>query len=134
MKTAFQLADRYIALRSKCAPQSWGDAVLRLNELVLGPLIALCMTFLGKHDLFALASAAMATYRSWSDWLEYDDLRFQMQQMYLDTLLLGGPFIRTNDPTYLPYVYADAVTRKAEGMLTPGMPRQDSAPGRPPVL
>lgn len=92
------------------------------------------MMFLGKQDMFAMASAAMATYRSWSDWLEYDDLRFQMQQMYLDTLLLGGPFISTNDPNYLPYVYADAVTRKAEGLLTRGMPRQDSAPGRPPVL
>lgn len=127
MKTAFQLADRYIALRAKCAPQSWGDTVLRFNEMVIGPLIALCMTFLGKHDLFAMVSAAMATYRSWSEWLEYDDLRFQMQKMRLDTLVMGGPFIRTNDPTYLPYVYADAVTRKAEGLLTPCTPRQGPA-------
>lgn len=134
MKTAFQLADRYIELRTKCAPQSWGDAILRINELLLGPLIALCMTFLGKHDLFAIASAAVATYRSWSEWLEYNDLRFQMQRMYLETLLLGGPFIRTNDPTYLPYVYADAVTRKAEGLLTRDKPRRDSASARPPVL
>lgn len=124
MKTAFQLADRYIALRAKCEPQSWGDTVLRFNELVVGPLIALCMTFLGKHDWIAMASAAMATYRSWSDWLEYDDLRFQMQRMRFEALVLGGPFIRTNDPTYLPYVYADAVTRKAEGLLTPCTPRR----------
>lgn len=126
MKTAFQTADRYIALRAKCAPQSWGDTILRFNEMVIGPLIALCMTFLGKHDAFAMVSAAMATYRAWSDWLEYDDLRFQMQKMQLDTAVLGGPFIRTNDPTYLPYVYADAVTRKAEGLLTHDTPRQRS--------
>jgi hypothetical protein len=31
--------------------------------------------------------------------------------MYLKTMQIGGPFIVTNDPEYIPYVFADAVTR-----------------------
>ena len=85
--------------------------MIRLNEMVLGPLLVLFMAFLGKGDLFGVVSAAMTAHRSWSEWLEYQDLRFQVQDMYLRTMAMGGPFIRTNDPTYQAYVYADAVMR-----------------------
>ncbi len=85
--------------------------MIRLNEMVLGPMIVLFMAFLGKGDLFGVVSAAMTAHRSWSEWLEYDGLRFDVQNMYLKTMAMGGPFIRTNDPTYQAYVYADAVMR-----------------------
>jgi hypothetical protein len=85
--------------------------MIRLNEMVLGPLLVLFMAFLGKGDLFGVVSAAMTAHRSWSEWLEYQDLRFHVQDMYLRTMAMGGPFIRTNDPTYQAYVYADAVMR-----------------------
>ena len=111
MKTPFQIADRYIVLHKQCMSPSWGDAMIRLNEMVLGPMIVLFMAFLGKGDLFGVVSAAMTAHRSWSEWLEYDGLRFDVQNMYLKTMAMGGPFIRTNDPTYQAYVYADAVMR-----------------------
>lgn len=85
--------------------------MIRLNEMVLGPLLVLFLAFLGKGDLFGVVSAAMTAHRSWTEWLEYEDLRFQVQDMYLQTMAMGGPFIRTNDPTYQAYVYADAVMR-----------------------
>lgn len=62
------------------------------------------------------------TYNAWVGFLEFSELRYWLQLTYLKTMLLGGPFITTNDPEYLPYVYADAVTRLE-------MHRQRSAQG-----
>jgi hypothetical protein len=38
-------------------------------------------------------------------------LKLEVQQMFLTTMVHGGPRIVTNDPDYMPYVYADAVFR-----------------------
>lgn len=107
----FEIAERYIELKKLCAPPSWGDAAIRVNEMVIAPMVALYSFFTGEYDLFMMGSAAMTTHRVWSEWIEYDDLRFEVQRMYLTTMASGGPQIVTNDNTYLPYVYADAVMR-----------------------
>ena len=87
--------------------------MMRMNELILSPIIALCMLFLRQMDFLSVASACFSTFRAWSEWIEYNALRFQVQEMYILTMQTGGPHIVTNDPTYLPYVYADAVVRHA---------------------
>jgi hypothetical protein len=92
--------------------------MIRLNEMLVAPLIAIFFAFLGRGDLMMVLSAATTAYEAWNDWLEYQDLRFKVQRMYLVTAMVGGPFIRTNDPEYEPYVYADAVVRAQTGMLT----------------
>jgi hypothetical protein len=42
-----------------------------------------------------------------------------MQRMELQARRVGGPFISTNDPTYMPYVWADAVTRPQRRRRSP---------------
>jgi hypothetical protein len=64
-----------------------------------------------------IVAAATKAQSAWSDWIEFQDLRFQVQRMYLVSTMVGGPFIRTNDPEYQAYVYADAVVRAQTGML-----------------
>ena len=71
-----------------------------------------------------IVSSAMTAHRVWTEWLEFQELRFQVQRMYLVSAMLGGPFIRTNDPEYEAYVYADAVVRAKTGMLKPAILRQ----------
>lgn len=107
----FKTADRYIELKKRCVPPSWGDTAIRLNEMIVAPMVAMYSLFTGDYDFFMIGSAAMTAHRVWSEWLEYDDLRFEIQRMYLKTMASGGPQIVTNDNTYLPYVYADAVMR-----------------------
>ena len=65
-----------------------------------------------------IVSAATTAHKAWTEWIEFQELRFKVQRMYLVSTMLGGPFIRTNDPEYEPYVYADAVVRAQTGMLT----------------
>lgn len=92
--------------------------MIRMNEMLVAPLIAIFFSFIGKGDLMMIVSAATTAHKAWNDWMEYQDLRFKVQRMYLVSAMVGGPFIRTNDPEYEPYVYADAVVRAQTGMLT----------------
>ncbi len=107
----FVTAERYIQLRKVCAPESWGDTMIRINEMIVAPLITIFFIFLDGGDMMSFVTCAMSTYKVWSEWIEFQSLRFEMQQMYLHTMKVGGPFIVTNDSAYLPYVYADAVLR-----------------------
>lgn len=107
----FALAERYIQLRRLCAPQSWGDLMIRINEMILTPLITIFFIFLHGSDFATVVPAMFTVYRSWTEFMEYSELRFAIQRMYLKTMQIGGPFIVTNDPEYIPYVFADAVTR-----------------------
>lgn len=128
----FQIADKYVTLKKQCIPPSWGDTVILLNEMIVAPIATFFFAFIGQGDLIGIFTSARAAYNAWSRWLEFEDLRFQVQNMYLMTMVAGGPFIRTNDPEYQAFVYADAVVRIREGLLTPDKRRPGSAGVRPP--
>ncbi len=110
----FEIAERYIQLRTHCLPESWGDTVIRFNEMVMGPIISIFFLLCREFDLFMVVSTAMTAYRTWSEWDEFHSLRSKIQDMILVMNLHGGPVIRTNDPHYMPYVYADAMVRLSE--------------------
>ena len=107
----FEIAERYINLRKRCAPPSWGDTILLFNEMVAGPIITLFLLFMGNRDLLMVISAVTRAYSAWSEWEEYHVLRSKVHEMFLITMKNGGPKITTNDMTYLPYVFADAMVR-----------------------
>jgi len=114
MSKPFEIAERYINLRKRCLPESWGDTILYFNEMVMGPLITVFLLFMGSRDVLMVFSAITRAYSAWSDWEEYHVLRSKVQEMFLITMKNGGPKITTNDMTYLPYVFADAVVRLNE--------------------
>jgi len=64
--------------------------------------------------MFALLSSTITVYGAWSEWVKYNNLKLEVQQMFLTMMTHGGPQIVTNDPDYMPYVYADAVFRLNE--------------------
>jgi hypothetical protein len=109
----FKSADRFIVLHDICIPPSFTAQMQRVNDMILMPLIALFM-FFTSGDVFMLLSTAMTAHRVWMEWIEYIDLRFEMQRMRLRTAQVGGPFIVTNDSKYMPYVWADAVVRSLD--------------------
>lgn len=112
----FELAERFIQLRKACAPASWADQITLLTEMIVMPVIMLFYVFSHDYEIMSSVSTAARAYRSWKNWTEYTDLKFQVQRMYLHTMKVGGPFIVTNDPTYMPYVFADAVYRVPVGI------------------
>jgi len=111
MDQPFKTAERYIQLRKICVPESWQGTMRRINDMILMPVILLFYLVVGQFDLMFLIPNALSIVQAWREWVEYSDLRFVVQRMYLHTAKVRGPFITTNDPTYLPYVFADAVVR-----------------------
>jgi hypothetical protein len=95
--------------------------MIQINEMILAPLISLTFLCLQSLDLISAVTSALSVYRAWAQWIEYSSLRFEMQRMYLQTMAHGGPQIVTNDPEYLPYVYADAVVRAGTRRLGAGV-------------
>jgi hypothetical protein len=112
----FVVAERYIQLRKVCVPDSWADTVTLFNDMILMPLITLFLLFVGLVDPIVIFTTVLKTYQVWKNYCEYTDLRFQVQQMFFICQITGGPFIVTNDSTYMPYVYADAVVRRNQGL------------------
>ena len=111
MLTPFNTAERYIQLRKRCHPESWGDTILFFNEMVMGPLITLFLLFMGSRDILMVISAITRAYSAWMDWEEYHALRAVMHDMFLRMMVHGGPQITTNTLYYFPYVIADAIVR-----------------------
>lgn len=116
MRSPFKTAEDYINLKRKCQTPTWGDVIMRINDMILMPMITLFFVLMRRSDFGMILSTVMTVYRSWSEWIEYNNLRMDVQSMFLHTMRVGGPFIVTNDPEYMPYVFADAVQRVPVGM------------------
>jgi hypothetical protein len=86
--------------------------IKHINEMILMPLIAFFSYVMNVSDGLFFLTSFMAAWGAWVEYAEYVELTFVMQRMQLEGLRRGGPFIVTNDPTYMPYVWADAVTRE----------------------
>ena len=112
----FKTAERYIQLRKICDPISWADSITRMNDMILMPIISFFLLFIHAEDLITAAFTMIKTYQVWAEFTEYTQLRFEVQRMFLYSQSVGGPFIVTNDPIYMPYVFADAVYRVPVGM------------------
>lgn len=82
----------------------------RINEMILTPLITLFFIFTQQADWMSVLPSAFSTVQAWRDWIDYQHHRFAVQRMYMQTMALGGPRIRTNDPTFMPYVFAHTLT------------------------
>lgn len=114
MSDHFKTAERFLVLQKKCRPQSWADTIRRINEMILTPLITLFFIFTKQADLLSIIPSVFSTVQAWREWLDYQEHRFAIQRMYMKTMQLGGPNIRTNDMTYMPYVFAHTLTSRGQ--------------------
>lgn len=118
-KTAFQTAERYIQLTKVWETDEWVPLIKHINEMILMPLIAFFSYCAGYSDIMFCLSTFVGATSAWTEYAEFVELKFVMQRMELQARRVGGPFISTNDPTYMPYVWADAVTRLRHRRLSP---------------
>lgn len=118
-KTAFQTAERYIQLTKVWETDEWVHSIKHINEMILMPLIAFFSYCAGYSDIMFCLSTFVGATSAWTEYAEFVELKFVMQRMELQARRVGGPFISTNDPTYMPYVWADAVTRPRQRRLSP---------------
>jgi hypothetical protein len=82
--------------------------------MVIMPLITIFLFLVRpKPDIMMIAGTATKGYSAWKEWIDYHNLRFEVQRMFLQTAALGGPCISSNSPDYLPYVFAHTITHRA---------------------
>lgn len=112
MKSPFEIAEEYIELKKQLYPKHWVDVIMRINEMILTPLISIFLFLLRQTDKFSFLMSMVSVFRAWRSWTVFTQRQYDVQHMMLETMRSGGPKIRTNDPDYLPYVYADAVVRR----------------------
>ena len=109
---AFKIADEYIQLRKKIFVPTTAGTILRINDMILTPLILICLCLLGQsQSAITLLGPFFTAFKSWREWEQFHTLQDTMMRMFVYTMITGGPRITTNDPTYIPYVFADAVMR-----------------------
>jgi len=87
-----------------------------MSDMILMPIITLFLLFFQVADPMTVAMNGLRIYQVWKDYIEYTQLRFEVQRMMFYCQAIGGPFIVTNDPKYMPYVFADAVQRVPVGI------------------
>lgn len=114
-KNPFKTAEDYIQLRKVCDPFKMEDKMRRIVDMIVVPAITLFTVLMGEIDWLAILSSTFSVYKAWDEWIRYNELRIEMQNMYLYAVKAGGPFIVTNDTNYMPYVWADAVVRTQMG-------------------
>jgi len=110
-KNPFKTAEEYIQARKVCDMKTMEATTRRIVDMILVPAISLFTVCMGEIDWIAILSSGMTVFKAWSEWIRYHELRMEMQNMYLHAMKAGGPFIVTNNPDYMPYVWADAVVR-----------------------
>jgi len=119
MSSAFQLAERYIELSKVWDSDEWYLLAKHINEMILMPLIAFFSYVADVSDMMFFVTSFISAWGAWVEFTEFVNLKFTMQRMRLRAIRAGGPFIVTNDPTYMPYVWADAVTRHSKDPQSP---------------
>lgn len=92
---------------------SWVRTLEHIKDMILMPMMVLYFLFRGTPSLIMTVSTFFRAYQSWRSFLSLQEARFAYQRMKMASIVGGGPFITTNDPLYMPYVYADAVMRTA---------------------
>lgn len=109
--TPFEIAEHYLQLRKKFKSESWVDFMTHMNDLVLTPFIFIFMLLTGRATPFFILTTLLELFKLFREYYSYSTLRYKLQHMFILTMLTGGPHISTNNPDYMPYVFADAVVR-----------------------
>jgi len=108
----FEKAEEYISLHAKFNPESFISKISLWIEMIVGPLVTIITAIIEQKppSIFSVMSFYNCL-NTWLDWFGYKQLQYEVGEWIKIVRSIGGPFIRTNDPTYQPYVYADNMQR-----------------------
>jgi len=107
-KNYFAEAEEFVTLTEKFLVSGW-DVWF---DMILSPIImiVMCVVTRSPPDMFS----ALSTYKTvqiWIEWFHYKAVKSRFMEWKQIVDASGGPFISTNNPNYLAYVYADGMQR-----------------------
>jgi hypothetical protein len=109
-KKYFIDADEFVNLGKTFINISWWTIL----DMIF-PIVAIihCIVAKSLPDIFFVLSV-YKSIQLWIQWSRFYALKRQISEWREIVNATGGPFISTNDPTYLPYVFADGMQRLQE--------------------
>ena len=114
----FARAEEYIQLTQRFKTETYSET-LSLCMTLGGELVLSCLM---KASGMSLALVLYKTCMAWIEYIRYLGLRADIAAWRAFIHANGGPYISTNDETYLPYVYADAMQRYHNRLF--GLPKK----------
>lgn len=108
----FEVADKFILLQERFAPESLFDQVTLWIDMVIQPILSILqiLFFQKPVDVFTLLTV-QKTMTLWLDWFTWKDYQLKLREWISIVRAVGGPFISSNDAKYHMYVYADGMQR-----------------------
>ena len=114
----FENAEEFIRLSNIFVKESFFEKVSLWVEMVISPLISLCMSLYSKTPpSFFTMIGLQKCFQLWQDWFEFRRLAGVVREWTNIVRAVGGPFISTNDAKYHIYVYADGMQRKHNALI-----------------
>lgn len=108
----FQNAEEFVRLSNLFVKETFFEKVMLWFEMVISPLITLCMSWYSNTPPSFLSSLSLQKcIQTWYDWFEFRRLAAEIREWTNIVRSVGGPFISTNDAKYHVYVYADGMQR-----------------------
>ena len=114
----FKLVEEYTELQKVFDPSDLISKIMIWVEMIVQPLYTIVQAIISKDfQLFSLLSLNKSI-TLWKDWFRWKELEKLIREWVRIVRSIGGPFISTNDASYHMYVYADAMQRIQNTLLT----------------
>jgi hypothetical protein len=114
-KPYFQEAEEFIALSDTYGKQY----NMAMFDMYVSPLLMVLTILYTKKRPNAVSLLGLhRIIQSWIDYFRYIELRKRFHHWNQIINAVGGPYISTNDPTYHPYVIAEAMYRTQTSLFT----------------
>jgi hypothetical protein len=117
-KTYFKIADDFITLHRRFAPESLISKISLWVDMLVSPLINLFQIIFFKKmpDIFTVLTI-YKTALIWLDWFRWKEMQQTIREWIKIVRTIGGPFISCNDAEYHMFVYADGMQRIHDSLL-----------------
>jgi len=113
-KKYFVEADEFVELAKTFVNISWWT-ILDMLFPIVG--IVHCIVTKSSPDIFFILSVYKSVHL-WIQLFRFYALKRQINEWREIVNATGGPFISTNDPKYLPYVFSDGMQRLQNSHIT----------------
>jgi hypothetical protein len=115
----FAKAEEYVTLQKEFIKESLFEIILFWVDTIIYPAFQI-LSLLWKRELPSMFSvfSFQKTFDKWVRWFRFKTLSSELKEWVEIVKSVNGPFIRTNDPDYHVFVYADGMQRLRSGLLT----------------
>ena len=114
----FELVEEYTNLQKVFETSTIFEKVSLWFEMLISPILTIGQAILNKTIQILSLMSLQKCVQLWRDWIRWRELRDMLREWVKIVRAIGGPFISTNDATYHMFVYADAMQRIHEGLLS----------------